>query len=473
MGQGINWAAGFRIQPKKSAIYAVVATVWPLSISGDGRQVLRADGNPFYFVGDAGNSISVQSSQADIVTYLADRADKGVTVVWLSMIEHRFSDNTPEWRNSHGDLPFSATLGSSTPLSPDFTTPVEAYWANIDWIINKAAEYGITFLATPAYCGFGQGVEGWAQAIFDNGTTNMTTYGTFIGNRYKGFPNIIWVMGGDSAPSGTVGNLTTHYNNLAAAIKAAGSSHLFTAHPGPGHSAFTDYNQTWLDINASYNNGNATDTHKNTRLARQETVKPAFFFEGTYGNEGSSTDLDQRTEMYQGFLAAGVGAVHGQDPQWYFGTNSGVSCHSSGFPTVTGLDWHNTLSLQGSQYLPFLKRLMVARSAISTLTPDYAHSVVTAGYDTGGVEGATYCPVMASNRMLVAYNRQGSGTGLTVNKATFVSATFNANWYNPRDGTTTSAGTVAMGSGTQVFTAPDANDWVLLLDDQALALSNP
>lgn len=470
MGQGINWAAGFRIQPRKAAIYPTISVTWPLTIAVGGRSLLKADGTPFYFIGDAGNSASVQITHTEMSTYLGDRGVKGGTVIWLSMIEHRFSDSSPAWKSLSGNLPFSGVIAATT--SPDFTTPVEAYWADIDWFINQAANCGLTILATPAYCGFAQGVEGWAAVINDNTAANMTTYGNFLGNRYKGFPNIIWVMGGDSGPVGTF-NLTTHYNNLAAGIKAAGDTHLFTAHPGPSHSSFDDYNQSWLDLNGSYSDGSAANVHKQTRLARQQVAKPAFNFESLYGNEGGSTDLDQRTEMYHGLLAGGVGFVHGQDPMWYFGTNSGVSANSSGFPTVTGLDWHNTLSVNGAQFLKFISRLTAARPAIGTLTPDYAHAVVTAGYDTGAAEGVTYCPVMADTHQLIAYNRQGSGTGLTVAKTAFVTATFNVNWYNPRDGSTTSGGTVVMGAGTQVFTAPDANDWVLLLDDQALGLTNP
>jgi hypothetical protein len=446
--------------------------IWPFRVSPNGRSILQANGRPFFLHGDAGNSISVQATKADALLYFSDRASRGVNTVWLNMIEHRFSDNSPAWRNVFGDLPFTGTINAGA--NSDFTTPNSAYWLYIDWLIQAAAQFNITFLATPCYIGFGMttGVtgEGWAGDINANGASVMSSYGNFIGNRYKNSPNIIWVMGGDSASTGSL-TLTTHINNLANGIKAGGATHLFTAHPAPNHSSVDDYNQPWLDINASYP-GSETIVHKNTRLARQQAVKPVFMFEASYGNEHSMTDLLLRTTMYQGLLGSGVGHVYGMDPMWYFGVNSGVSANSSAFPDVTGINWKTNMGNFGGSFLTFCSRLMKSR-AFDQLTPDFAHTIVTSGYDSGGVEGVTYCPVMANGQILVAYVGAGSGSPLTVNKAQFVSATFNVNWYNVRTGATTNSGTAAFGSGTQVFTAPDANDWVLLLDDQALGLGNP
>lgn len=453
----------------RSQLNVPPAGIWPLRVSADGRSIVKANGQPFVINGDAGNSISVQTSKADALLYFADRASRGVSAVWLNMIEHRFGDQTPAWKNFFGDLPFTGTINAGA--NSDFTTPNSAYWSYIDWLIYTGAQYNITFFATPAYLGFGQGVEGWTADIAANGASVMTTYGNFLGARYKNNLNIIWVMGGDALASAPT-NITAHVNNLANGIKAGGSSHLFTAHPSPGHSSLDDFNQPWLDINAAYPGG-STITHKNTRLARQQSpIKPVFMFESDYGNEHAMTDILLRTQMYHGSLSGGVGHFYGQDPQWYFGNNAGTDANSSGFPDTPGIDWHNNLGNFGGSFLIYCGRLLNSRP-LHQLTPDFAHTVVTAGYDSGGTEGITYCPVMANTRMLVAYLPNGSSSALTVDKSKFVTATFNVNWFNVRTGATTSGGTASFGSGTQVFTAPDTNDWCLLLDDQALGLGNP
>jgi hypothetical protein len=35
--------------------------------------------------------------------------------------------------------------------------------------------------------------EGWSAEMTANGERRLTTYGNYVGNRYKNFPNIIWV----------------------------------------------------------------------------------------------------------------------------------------------------------------------------------------------------------------------------------------------------------------------------------------
>lgn len=438
--------------------------IWPLRVTGGGRAVTRADGAPFYIHGDTGSSAAVMHNRTDVVTYFADRAARGYTTVWVSLIEHLFSDNVPPSNNVFGNAPFSGTISGEL----DFTTPVEAYWQHVDYIISTAMSYGITIFAFPAYLGFTMGTEGWASAIIANTATRMTTYGTFLGNRYKNYPNIIWVLGGDSPPN-TPTDLTVHVNNLALAIKAASPAHLMSAHSTRLSSSFDSYNQSWLDINLAYPD-NVT-THKYTRLARQQTVKPVLMGEAYFGNEHTMTSLNLRTQMYQGLLGGGLGHAYGQSPMWYFGLTAGSS--GNAFADTGGLNWHNTLGSFMSDAVIFVRRLTNARPDITYLTPDYSHVVVTVGYDSGGIEGVTYCPVMANNRQLVVYNPQGSTAPLTVDKSKFVTATFNFNWYNPRTGATTAGGTSAFGSGTQVFTAPDTNDWVLLAEDQALGLGNP
>lgn len=52
-------------------------------------------------------------------------------------------------------------------------------------------------------------------------------YGAFLANRYKGHPNIIWIIG-----EGIYGNIKTEiWNMLANAIKPIDKNHLMTFHP--------------------------------------------------------------------------------------------------------------------------------------------------------------------------------------------------------------------------------------------------
>jgi len=61
---------------------------------------------------------------------------------------------------------------------------------------------------------------------------------------------------------------------------------------------------------------------------------------------------------------------------------------------------------------------------------------------------------------------------LTVNMTSVSGTKVTAWWYNPRDGSATKFGTYIT-SGSQDFTPPDANDWVLVLDDAAIPFTPP
>jgi hypothetical protein len=75
---------------------------------------------------------------------------------------------------------------------------------------------------------------------------------------------------------------------------------------------------------------------------------------------------------------------------------------------------------------------------------------------------------------IIAYIPNGNATTLTVDMTQITSASSTAIcwWFNPRDGSTTMIGAYA-NSGTQKFTPPDSNDWVLVIDNASANLAAP
>jgi len=57
---------------------------------------------------------------------------------------------------------------------------------------------------------------------------NAYRYGQWIGNRYKDYPNIIWINGGDREGGG---NNFPVWNALGEGIKSVDKNHLMTYHP--------------------------------------------------------------------------------------------------------------------------------------------------------------------------------------------------------------------------------------------------
>jgi hypothetical protein len=383
--------------------------------------------------------------------------------VLANLIEHAFSDQSPPWRNVAGEAPFTATLGSG---SLDFTQPNAAYWRHVDWIVREAHRFGITLLALPAYVGYRLGDQGWAAEIADNGAAGMQAYGAFLADRYAGYPNLIWSLGGDWGPVRGSTDLTAEIDALAEALEAGDPGHLRTAHSRRGESSLDAYDRPWLQLNASYSDRD--DVHREVRTSRQDTpVMPTFLIEARYGNESSMSDLDLRTQMWQAVLGGGFGHIYGNAPTWYFGTDGGHPANS--FADTGGLDWRSQLDGLGAQYLAPVAALQAVRD-LSALTPDYDHQVVIGGYDPGGGEDEDYAPVLAGERVVVAYTR---GNALELNTGALAPGTYRVAWYDVRDGTTPVVGEQAFGGGTVTLTPPDGQDWVVLVDDTSLGLALP
>lgn len=430
-----------------------------LRVSSDRRWLEYGDGSMFSVNGEAAWSIMQELTGTEATVYLEDRAAKGVNLIIANLIEHKYTANTPASANAYGETPFTGTLAGG---EEDFTTPNETYWSHVDWIINEADRLGIVVMALPAYVGYNHGAEGWAVEMAANGTSRHTAYGEWLGQRYADFDNIIWALGGDAPPVDGGSDLTDEINALAQGIRFGAPDHLMTAHSRRGRSSLDDYDQPWLDINASYSD-DAT-VHVEVRTSRQAQAMPTFLIEAYYGNRTGMTDHALRAQMYQAVLGGGFGHVYGNYPTWYFGEDA--SHPADHFAHVSGLDWRDQLNNFGASYLPFVARLQAARN-LSDLSPDYDHSYVIDGY---GTEGPDYAPVLASDQVLVAYT---PGRALTVDLSRFADVAFNVRWYNVRNGETTFAGSSTFGSGSETFSPPDSNDWVLLLDDQNLGLGDP
>jgi hypothetical protein len=419
--------------------------ITPVPLHVDGHWIRRADGTAFLVNGDAAWSLVVQLSRPETTRYLEDRAARGVNVVLVNLVEHELSGHSPAWLNAYGHPPFASRLWRG---GLDFTDPSEEYWSHVDWVLREAERVGITVIAVPAYVGFGHGSQGWAKEIAANGADGMARYGAWLGARYATQRNLIWCMGGDAAPvtwdasNPLPYDLTDEIDALATAIKAADPNHLMTAHSGRGRSARDDYHRPWLDFDTSY----AGDVREEVGASwAGSPPMPTIMVEAVYENEGA-TDLKLRQQMYQAVLGGAIGHIFGDFPVWRFAEG-----------------WEAALNSRGASYLPHVAALQRARD-LSALVPDHEHEVVTNGYQDDAA-------VMVGRRLLVAYS--SGGAGLQVDRSRFPAGRYRVRWFNPRNGSTVDAGGTTMGAGSETFDRPDPEDWVLLLDDEALGLPAP
>lgn len=419
--------------------------VYPLKVAAGKRFLVDQHNAPFLMQGDAAWSLIVQLSDSDVERYLANRRQKGFNTIMVNLIEHKFCDHPP--LDLAGDAPFMT--------SGDFSRPNEKYFAHADGVIRKAAENGIVVLLYPIYLGYKGTQEGWVEEALANGPEKCLNYGRYLGKRYRGFDNIVWMMGGDRHP----GTALEDVDLIALGIKEYDQRHVFSAHCDGDHSAVEDYSGGgWLSFNTTYTGG---IVHR--KLLEDYNRQPALPFvliESSYEGEHNASDVQIRRQAYWSILCGGFGHVFGNNPIWHF--------DGPGLFTVN-TTWQQAMDLPGSVSMEIWGKLFHSRNWYD-LIPDQKHEVVTRGL--GEFRGLDYLAAARTSdgNTVIAY--MPSKRTISVDMSKVTGRQVKAWWFDPRNGKATVAGTFPA-SGTREFTPPGDGDWVLMLDNASLQLPPP
>ncbi len=421
-----------------------------LHVSSNGRYLKRADGTPFLMAGDTAWSLIAQLSKTDADYYLQTRSDMGFNLILVNLIEHRLADNAPA--NYYGDQPFTGKV---------FTTPNEAYFAHADYVIGSAAEKGLYVLLDPLYIGWECGPDGWCSDIRASSENDMRAWGRYVGNRYKGYDNIIWLIGGDVNPPSDIKDRIRAY---VAGIEEEDPNHLFTAHNVRGQMAIDPWpSEEWLTVNDVY----TTDDALNANAKRAYDVSPAmpfFLLESYYEYEHGATLQELHEQAYAMVLSGGFGSIFGNCPLWSLGSTT-----VSAYCTLT--DWKTQLHSTGSEDAIRAKNLLLSREW-DALVPDFGHIVMTGGYGTLGQDDYATAALTSGGSTFIAY--LPSQRAVTVNTGAISGGSIRSWWYNPRDGTYVDLGTATKVS-TRTYTTPASSgpDWVLVVDDASAGYGPP
>jgi hypothetical protein len=202
---------------------AATAPVFPLKLSGNNRYLVDQNNAPF-LINQASSWGLIQSlSTADATLYMDELQKRGFNTLMVSIISYdtRFAGGPPNWQ---GNSPFNVQW--------DFSTPNDTYFAHADQIINLAAARGMLVTLVPSYLGYrNDASQGWFDEMLssNNSIAKCKAYGQYLGNRYKNFPNIIWIAGGDQTPD-PGSELEARLKAVIDGIKETDPAHLWTAH---------------------------------------------------------------------------------------------------------------------------------------------------------------------------------------------------------------------------------------------------
>jgi hypothetical protein len=441
---------------------AATSSVYPLHPSANGRYMLDASNAPFLIIGDAPHSILANLNNSDAATYLTDRGQRGFNALWIELLCDSYTfgygtEGTPNYgRDVNGNNPFTSTLGGGF---YDLTTPNEAYWAHVDYIVQQAAANGLQCMFTPLDQG------GWTQTSLVNGTTGCQQYGQFLGNRYKNYPNIIWNFGNDFQLWRTQQNDAVILA-IADGLRSADSNHLITIELDFFVSESQD-DPNWIPrINT---NGVYTyyPTYAETLVAyNKPTIMPVLFLEENYEDENNVGELGTPTVLRrQEYWSMGGGALAGH-------------MYGSYWTDRFANGWQSHLNTQAVTELGYFKNFFNSIHWYD-LVPDQLHTFLIAGYGIfsaiGHVGDNDYATGLQTQDGTLGVVYTPVSHTLTIAMSSFAGPV-TARWYDPTaDAFTNISGSPFPNSGIQDFTTPGNNsagdpDWVLLLQ---AALGSP
>jgi hypothetical protein len=419
---------------------------FPLKIAPNRRYLVDQKGRPFLVVGDSPWSLIVQPDEAGIDRYLQDRARRGFNAVIVNLLEHRFCTHPP--RTRAGIAPF--------PKAGDFATPSPAYFDFAYRVVQKANDRGIAVWLFPAYLGSGGGNEGWFQELKAAGPAKLRRYGQFVGQRFKGLPNVVWALGGDFTPA-LVDQWTV--TAVAEGIRTADPQRLMTAHGAPAsHSAVAAFGEPpWLTVNAVYSY-EKTLFRPLQDAYHHQPARPFVLLETVYEGEHDAKPEEIRRQAYWALLSGACGQFFGNNPLWHF--------DGPGLYPAQGT-WQQALDGTGSRDMARLRRVFAAMRW-HDLVPERDHTLVTDGYGQGaataltarttdGRQGVTYLPSTGT-----------ASRALTVDLGRFTGPV-TARWYNPTDGRYTAISAAPLPNhGPHTLRTPGdngtrTNDWLLVL----------
>lgn len=416
------------------------STLWPLTIHSSGRYLIDARGNPFLIHADTCWSGAVQPTTSEIDTYLDNRMSKGFNALNVNLIEHKFSGQTPLYRNIDGNDPFTSMT--------DFAARNSSYWSHVDYLISGASARGLVVFAFPCYLGYLGGDEGWMTEVSAETDADLQNYGAFLAARYLN-ANVIWCMGGDFAGNSTQ---RTKQWNVATGLRSVRPDILITAHPdradGDAHSMWSGY--SGFNLNLVYTD--ATVYSEALTAYGRSGPLPFVMMESRYENNPGVTRFETRSVSFQTMLCGGCGWFYGNANVWGFG----FGLNQSG-------SWTTALDDPGCADQVHIRTIFATRRWW-TLVPDETNTVCTSGLGGTGTD-RTQCAKASDSTFAITYVpaiRQ-----VTIDMTEF-NSTKTAKWVDPTNGAITTIGSYA-NSGSQNFTpsgtnSAGANDWVLVIE---------
>ena len=425
-----------------------------LKISANGHYLIHDDGTPFFWLGDTGWEIFHRLRLDEIKTYLDNRQKIGFNVIQAVLLPSDLRDT-----NQYGEV---------SVLNSNPATPNDKYFQLVDSTLKlvSSRKMYLGLLLT-----WGDNVINKINGQYVFNTENAYQYGLWLGKRYKGYNNIIWILGGDCYPKNENDDWIPVWREMARGLMdGTGNNAFITYHPKGGcSSSELLHNENWLNMNMVQSSHGEHDMPIWTYIQKDRTLlpaKPVLDAEPNYEDHpvnpwpewnpqnGYFRDYDVRKQTYRSVFAGACGVTYGHHSVWQF--------WSPGVEKINYADryWTDALDRPGAFQVGYLKKLIESRPQLNRI-PD--QSIILKGQ---GIKGEYICAFRDSTG---SYEMIYIPTGktITVNTSLINSDKLNVWWFNPRSAESIRIGVIANKAAID-FTTPGSgseNDWVLVIDN--------
>ncbi len=426
---------------------------FPLKASSNRRYFLTQDDVPFLLVGDAPQSLIGRLTESRAATYFADRRAHGFNAAWINLLCNALTGCNANGATNDGLRPF--LRGDSTETY-DLSSPSPDYFARADAMVRLAAQNDIVVLLDPIE------TSGWLKTLENNGLEKAFNYGVYVGNRYRSFPNLLWLSGNDFQTWRTNPMHNSLVRQVMAGIASADTQHLQSVELDFLRS-YSSQDQALAPL-IGYN-GVYTyyETYDYVLKAYDSVAMPVVMLEANYefehnGNTDGGSLSNLRRQEYWTLLSGAAGQLYGSRYTW----------------TSTWGD-RSALDTRGTTELEFVSGLFLARPWWG-LVPDNRHELVIGGYGSyreysTTLNTADYCTTAWVPDGSLAITYCPRSTTLKVRMDKMQGAT-TARWYDPTSGEyQTVEGAPFPNQSVQSFVTPGLNsggarDWALVLTSE-------
>jgi hypothetical protein len=407
---------------------------------------------PFFWLGDTAWDLFARLTKDEAVRYLDDRTKKRYTVIQAHLLPWT-ADNT-------------STDGHKAFENGDFDKSNEAYWQHVDFVVREATKRGLYLAVLPAWGRtYIEPAPDGKTPVLHSDSLKAHRYGQFLGERYRAYTNIIWMLGGDRKPT-----RTTIYRHLANGLTdtyADGNPDqiLITFHPPGGtyrppatSSGEFYHNEAWLDFNM-IQSGHALDNASYERISEdyaRRPAKPTLDAEPCYEGHPVKHDYinglfgawDVRRRGYWSLMAGACGFTYGGNGIWQMDKPGQIKDqkHFKDF-------WYDALNYEGGNQMQHLRKL-AETYRWHTWIPDSTLLSVPVGRVNDRIQSVR----ATDGRLFLHYTTNGRPISLKP----LPKGRWTYSWFDPRTGVTSSQKRVE----SIQFTPPTSGvgaDWVLLL----------